>query len=382
MRRESVKTANMAVMGLLMPIAGMIKVRYGTKADIDSPFFKLHYRTTATILFICCILVTANDLIGSTIDCISGTIPGNVLNTYCWIMSTFSVPGRTAAGKGNKFAYQGVQPYVEGEHDDENSPIVKHAYYQWVPFVLFLQGILFYLPHWMWKMFEDRKMQKITNGLLGRTLKIEDRADKSTELVRYVHETFHTHNIYAVKYFVCDILNLINVIGQMYLINTFLGNAFMTYGTEVIKWSESDPESRTDPMIDIFPRVTKCTFHKYGPSGTIERHDAMCVLALNIINEKIYVALWFWFIILAVLTGLYFLYVLAVISVPSMRKVLIERNAKHDFKDRIDPIMKKANMGDWFVIFLLSKNMDSVLFKDFVTKLSEKLKNDGSHHVA
>ena len=76
----------------------------------------------------------------------------------------------------------------------------------------------------------------------------------------------------------------------------------------------------------------------------------MCVLALNIINEKIYVALWFWFIILAVLTALYLLYVLAVISVPSMRKVLIERNAKHDYKDRIDPIMKKAQMGDWYVI--------------------------------
>lgn len=79
-------------------------------------------------------------------------------------------------------------------------------------------------------------------------------------------------------------------------------------------------------------RVTKCHFHKYGPSGTIERHDAMCVLALNIINEKIYVFLWFWFIILAVLTSLYLLYVLAVISVPSMRRYMVERNAKHDIK--------------------------------------------------
>lgn len=52
-------------------------------------------------------------------------------------------------------------------------------------------------------------------------------------------------------------------------------------------------------------RITKCTFHKYGPSGTIERHDAMCVLALNIINEKIYVMLWFWLIVLAVITGFY-----------------------------------------------------------------------------
>ena len=79
-------------------------------------------------------------------------------------------------------------------------------------------------------------------------------------------------------------------------------------------------------------RITKCTFHKYGASGTIETHDAMCVLALNIINEKIFVALWFWFIILAILTSLYLIYVIAVISVPSMRRIMVERNAKHDIK--------------------------------------------------
>ena len=321
-------------------------------------------------------------------------------------MSTFSVPAKNMIGKGNEYAYAGVEPYIEGKSEK-----TLHAYYQWVPFVLFLQvvtnmcsyfnrlllmlsrnmllsqfklisfiflqGILFYLPHWLWKIFEDRKMQKITNGLLGkflspsisywnqkncftsipnnnlkiifqgRTLDIKDRSDKCSELVRYVTETFHNHNAYALKYFICDLLNFINVIGQMYFINVFLGGVFLTYGTDVLKWSESEPEDRTDPMIDVFPRVTKCTFHKYGPSGTIERHDAMCVLALNIINEKIYVALWFWFIILAVLTALYLLYVLAVISVPSMRRVLVERNAKSDLKERIDPIMKKAQMGDW-----------------------------------
>ena len=33
-------------------------------------------------------------------------------------------------------------------------------------------------------------------------------------------------------------------------------------------------------------QVSKCSFHKYGVSGTIEVHDALCVLPLNIINEK------------------------------------------------------------------------------------------------
>lgn len=359
-------------MGLLMPVAGLIKVRYrGDKADIDSPFFKLHYRTTSTILFIGCLLVTANDLIGSTINCINSSIPGNVLNTYCWIMSTFSVPRKGGGKQGSDFAYQGVEPYVEGESDR-----TIHAYYQWVPFVLFLQGVMFYLPHYLWKVFEDRKLDKITNGLRGRTLSLDERKDQCEILVRYVKETFHMHNFYAFKYFLCDILNFVNVIFQMYFINMFLGGVFMAYGTEVLYWSDTDPEQRSDPMIDVFPRITKCHFHKYGPSGTIERHDAMCVLALNIINEKIYVMLWFWLIFLAVVTSLYLLYVLAMISIPSMRKIMLERNSKYDYKDRVDILMKKAQMGDWFVIFLLSKNMDSILFKEFITRLSEKLKTD------
>lgn len=360
------------MMGLLMPVAGLIKVRYrGDKADIDSPFFKLHYRTTATVLFISSLLVTANDLIGFSIDCIGGNIPGGVLNTYCWIMSTFSVPSRNAAGEGRYYAHQGVEPYIEGE-----SETVKHAYYQWVPFVLFLQGIMFYLPHYLWKIFEDRKLDKITNGLRGRTLSLEQRQDQCELLVRYVKETFHSHNYYVAKYFFCDILNFVNVIGQIYFINVFLGGVFMDYGTEVLSWSDSDPEERTDPMIDVFPRITKCTFHKYGPSGTIEKHDAMCVLALNIINEKIYVMLWFWLIILAILTALYTLYVIAVLMVPSMRRTMLERNAKTDYKDRIDILMKKAELGDWFVLFLLSKNIDSILFRDFIARLTEKLKTD------
>ena len=49
-----------------------------------------------------------------------------------------------------------------------------------------------------------------------------------------------------------------------------------------------------DPISRIFPKVTKCTFHKYGPSGTVMKHDGLCVLPLNIINEKIYIFLWFW----------------------------------------------------------------------------------------
>ena len=64
-------------------------------------------------------------------------------------------------------------------------------------------------------------------------------------------------------------------------------------GWDVLTVTAGNPEDRADPMNVVFPKVTKCTFHKYGPSGTITKHDGLCILALNIINEKIYVFLWF-----------------------------------------------------------------------------------------
>ena len=70
---------------------------------------------------------------------------------------------------------------------------------------------------------------------------------------------------------------------QYYL--TFPGGEFRTYGLQVASITEEDPEDRMDPMSRIFPRMTKCTFNKFGPSGTLQRRDAMCVLPVNIINE-------------------------------------------------------------------------------------------------
>lgn len=55
----------MSVFPMLSAVAGFIKVRYLVdKANIDNAVFRAHYRLTTAILFGCCILVTANNLIG------------------------------------------------------------------------------------------------------------------------------------------------------------------------------------------------------------------------------------------------------------------------------------------------------------------------------
>ena len=97
---------------------------------------------------------------------------------------------------------------------------------------------------------------------------------------------------------VIDMLYLINLGFNIYFINVFLGFEFTTFGIDVVRFINEDFEYRTDPMTKVFPRVTKCSFYTYGASGTIENHDAMCVLPINIVNEKIYVFIWFWLLFL------------------------------------------------------------------------------------
>ena len=95
-------------------------------------------------------------------------------------------------------------------------------------------------------------------------------------------------------------------LGQLFLMDRFLDGTFFTFGIEVISFAMRDEEDRVDPVIYIFPRMTKCTFHKFGSSGNIESHDALCILPINIVNEKIYVFLWFWYMALIAWTCIFF----------------------------------------------------------------------------
>ena len=47
---------------------------------------------------------------------------------------------------------------------------------------------------------------------------------------------------------------------------------------QVIAFAERDQEDRLDPMIYIFPRMTKCTFHKFGSSGEVNNMRIMMTM--------------------------------------------------------------------------------------------------------
>lgn len=181
------------------------------------------------------------------------------------------------------------------------------------------------------------------------------------------------HNTYVYRYFACEAFCLVNIFFQMYAMNRFLGGDFMTYGLDVLKISDTTQDDRNDAMVYVFPRLTKCLFHKYGPSGTIQKHDALCLLPLNIVNEKTYIFLWFWFWILGVAFAALFFYRLALMSFPKLRAKILHSSARHLPIEVCRSISMKVSMGDWWILYILSSNMDSLIYRDFLIELTKKI---------
>ena len=57
-----------------------------------------------------------------------------------------------------------------------------------------------------------------------------------------------------------------------------------------------------DPFNVIFPKMTKCNLQMYGPSGSIMNYDGLCVLPVNVLNEKIFLIVWAIFLPLLIIT--------------------------------------------------------------------------------
>lgn len=352
-------------------VKGLLKI---DSVCIDNNIFRLHYKATVVILVAFSLLVTSRQYIGDPIDCIVDDVPLNIMDTYCWIYSTFTIPNRIGGRIGKDVVQPGIASHVDGEDE-----VKYHRYYQWVCFVLFFQAMFFYLPRYMWKMWEGGRIKMLVLDLNCPIISEECKADRKKLLIDYFATNLHTQNFYAIRFFLCEFLNFANVIAQIFFMDYFLDGEFSTYGSDVLRFTEMEPEDRADPMARVFPKVTKCTFHKYGPSGSIQKLDGLCVLPLNIVNEKIYVFLWFWFLFVAVLSGLNLVYRTCVVVMPKFRLLLLRARSRLAPQDEVETITKKCQIGDWFILYQLGKNIDPLIFKELVSDLAKKL--DGKESV-
>lgn len=114
-------------------------------------------------------------MLGNPIECITNLSKKpevqKVINTYCWISSSYTYE------KKSDFRRHSLQENID--------KIRVHSYYQWVPFMLFFQAITFYVPHWIWKMWEGGKLRMLTKNVHGYFSmdNAKDRHKKQNKLV-------------------------------------------------------------------------------------------------------------------------------------------------------------------------------------------------------
>ena len=99
------------------------------------------------------------------------------------------------------------------------------------------------------------------------------------------------YNIYFFGFMGMELFNWLIVLIQFGLTNVFLHYRFGWYGPNVLfyyRLPEEEQREMKNPMCDTFPRIASCDYWRWGSGGRQENINAICVLALNMINDKVW----------------------------------------------------------------------------------------------
>jgi len=343
--------------------------------SIDNWVFKLFYKWSTSFLIIASISITSKQFFGEPIECDGGNsrVDKDVLEAYCWMYSTFQFP----------IEYQGQ--CTSGDSDPDTISLVYNSYYQWVPLYLMGTSIMFYIPRVIWVSLEGGLMKFFGKGTRSRIIEDEDEKQKSM-IDYYQHHVKNRYNVYFFGFIVCELMNLLAVAIFFLLTDRFLNFRFLDYGWKVMDYFRLPPEEQMvpwikNPMCRTFPRIASCNYFRYGIGGGQENINAICILTLNVINDKIFYILWWWFAALSVVSFYTALLRLLQCSSATVRYQLINVRLYRFFQisskaDRIEKFIRQSKLGDWFILYQLSKNLHRPFFMDFVTDLSYQKEDD------
>jgi len=159
---------------------------------------------------------------------------------------------------------------------------------------------------------------------------------------------------------------------------------FKVLGYYILQESEwkADPTyynkwSGKNPMCHTFPRVATCNYWRYGSGGYQENLNAICILGLNQINDKIFMVLWWWCLIISCIGILRLIWRSSMCVSSYVRFQLMNMRMNRYFgryKDmkNIKVFIRNCSLGDWFVLYQMSKNLNKPFFMEFLCCLCEK----------
>lgn len=369
----------------------------------DDMYDRMSHRWTPALLAGFAILVSSAQYVGDPIHC---WVPVHFIgawesytDSYCWIRNTYWL-------------------HFDEEIPKEIQNREKHPiiYYQWVPLILMIQALLFYLPVVIWRSVNSRTGIDL-NDIVETAEKFQFAEDSKTknDVLKFLCKQTHRYlgmakrppskggfmancgpktqscfatcftpccgsrfgNYISTVYLVVKIIMLGNCIGQLFLLNKFLGFDYNFYGIYVAQAMFNGEDWTESPR---FPRVTLCDFD-IRRLGNIHRYTVQCVLTINLFNEMIYLVIWFWLVFVAFFTVVGILLLLTRMLHTQDRYTYIEKHLVMD--DVYNPDRERDRMVlrkfvdeylrlDGVLMFrLVGHNTNKVVVNEFICKLYE-----------
>ncbi|CAB3407349.1 unnamed protein product [Caenorhabditis bovis] len=280
---------------------------------------KLNYCVSTIALVVCSAFITGWSFVGNPINCwfpayYKGWWCEYALD-YCFIQNTYFVP---FIGEAKEKAFEWDSVMAPSKNVTELPQTKQIGYYQWVPFILALQALLFYTPVVIWRLLYGMCGQNLTalcNTCTANEGNEESRKGTMVTMAGFISQkrrrNLHINTKYQsiadksavfMSYLFMKVLFLLNVLFQFALLKKMLAVDSHFWGFEVL----ADLYNGHDwPETGNFPRVTMCDY-SVRVLDSFHKHTVQCVLMINMFNEKIFVGLWFWLFGLSVLTMINF----------------------------------------------------------------------------
>ena len=304
-------------MGIVL--GGIKHLQSLTRKD-DDFVDRLNHRTTMLMLLVFAFLVSEKQFFGP--DNISCWVPAHFSDNheeytkdYCWVKNTYFIP---------------FSDDLPAEHEHEKRAHIP--YYQWMPFILMMQALFFNIPCFVWRGMNGHsgidlndfvekadtmhivpidELREKGIGHLAKMLvrfvtnqKMGDKGKCTLSLKSLFTRTIccccgrSRGNYLYILYLFVKILYVLNIAFQFLFLNWVMGMDYHVYGVQLL-----DKLAKGDDLMmsGIFPRVTMCDFRVHR-LGNVQRYTVQCVLPINLLNEKVYLFLYFWFFFLGILT--------------------------------------------------------------------------------
>lgn len=175
-----------------------------------------------------------------------------------------------------------------------------------------------------------------------------------------------SHNVYAIRYLIAEIMNFCVVLANMVLVNYFLADFWMDFFPAIYILLEFDYETWSAHSAKFFPRLAKCEFFSVGPSGSMQMLDGLCLLPLNILNEKLYAFLYLWFFALFCVSALNLVYKVALLVCRPLRFLLLRISFRGIPSVKWYDVLNGGEYGQWFLFYRLGRNLSINVLKELV----------------